>query len=157
MLIGGGLSIFFILFGIVCKAFAWLLVVAVDVIFGWMLYFFLLEFVSCRLFFLFKKFFDIWHFISFSWYRFVVEVLFSLEYVICGYINVLETSMGPFYKDYTFRGFLSYPFLECQRFVNLAVHFIRTRSSLLLKYLILKMIQMFKPFNLMSAMYKCWE
>jgi len=33
-----------------------------------------------------------------------------------------------------FRGFLSCPdpFLKCQRFVNLAVHFIRARSSLIL-------------------------
>ena len=36
-----------------------------------------------------------------------------------------------FYKDYTFCGFPPCldPFLECQRFMNLAVHF-RARSSL---------------------------
>ena len=37
-------------------------------------------------------------------------------------------------KDYALCGFSSCPdpFLECQRFVNLAVHFIRARSSLIL-------------------------
>ena len=40
------------------------------------------------------------------------------------------------HKDYAFRGFSPCPdpFLECQRFMNLAVHFIRTRSSLILSY-----------------------
>jgi len=47
---------------------------------------------------------------------------------------ILETSTGSFYKDYVFRGFLLYPdpFLEYQPFMNLAVHFIRARSSLIL-------------------------
>jgi len=38
------------------------------------------------------------------------------------------------FKDYAFCGFLLCPdsFLECQCFVNLAVHFIRARSSLIL-------------------------
>ena len=37
------------------------------------------------------------------------------------------------HKDYAFREFLPCPdlFLECQRFVNLAVHFISARSSLI--------------------------
>jgi len=41
---------------------------------------------------------------------------------------------NPNVKDYAFRGFLPYqdPFLECQHFVNLAVYFIRARSSLTL-------------------------
>ena len=47
--------------------------------------------------------------------------------------NILEASTDAFFIKIAFRGFLLCPdpFLECQRFMNLAVYFIRARSSLI--------------------------
>ena len=47
--------------------------------------------------------------------------------------NSEEVETSEIFKDYAFRGFplCPDPFLECQRFMNLAVYFIRARSLIL--------------------------
>jgi len=58
-------------------------------------------------------------------------MVYAIFNILCTTMSIRE-KYKVFYKDYAFREFSPYPdpFLEWQSFMNLAVHFIRTRSNL---------------------------
>jgi len=64
-----------------------------------------------------------------------IEINIKVLYRLAIFVIIIEIlSWGfhdAFYKDYAFPPYPD-PFLECQGFVNLAIHFIRARNSLIL-------------------------